>query len=210
MQMVSKTIIFIAITFFCFCQAKAQSTDTIYNPEVYYSSPKTYEIGGVEVTGIADHYDPETLLQLAGITVGSEIKIPGEAITKAIKRLYSNGLFSDVGISVDKVVGNKVFLILKLQERQKLSKINYIGLKKSEGNKIKEKINPLPGTQVTDNMITNLKHIVEKHFKEKGYYNIGIKVIQRDDPDRENYVILDVIIDRNSKINIKDIIIQGS
>lgn len=210
MQMVSRTIFLIIVTLFCFCRAEAQSTDTLYNPDVYYSSPKTYEIGGVEVTGVADHYDPETLIQLAGLTVGSEIKIPGDEITRAIRRLYGNGLFSDVGIAVDKIVGTKVYLILHLQERQKLSKINYIGLKKSEGNKIKEKINPLPGTQVTDNMITNLKHIVEKQFKEKGYYNIDIKVIQRDDPEKENYVILDVIVERNNKIKIKDIVIRGN
>lgn len=45
--------------------------------------------------------------------------------------------------AVDRYEGNKVFLILKMAERHKLSKINYIGLKKSEENKIKEKINPV-------------------------------------------------------------------
>lgn len=208
--MVSKITLFFIIIVLCFCGAKAQTRDSIVQPEVYYSSPKTYEIGGIEVTGVADHYDPETLIQLSGLSIGSEIKIPGDEITKAIKRLYANGLFSDVGFSVDRIVGNKVYLILYLQERQKLSKINYIGVKKSDGNKVKEKINPLPGTQVTDNMIANLKHIVEKHYKEKGYYNINIKVLQRDDPEKDNFVILDVIVERNSKIKIKDIIITGN
>lgn len=188
----------------------AQNRDSIVQPEVYYSSPKTYAIGGIEVTGVADHYDPETLVQLSGLRVGQEVKIPGDEITKAVKRLYSNGLFSDVAFFVDRIVGGKVYLILKLQERQKLSKINYIGIKKSEENKIKEKINPLPGTQVTDNMITNLRQIVEKHFKEKGFYNIVIKVVQRDDPEKENFVILDVTVERNYKIKIADVIISGN
>ena len=135
--------------------------------------------------------------------MGSEVKIPGDAITKAIKRLYGQGLFSDVSIAVDRYEGNKVFLILKMAERHKLSKINYIGLKKSEENKIKEKINPLPGTQVTDNMIANLERIVEKYFKEKGYYNIDVKALQRDDPEQPNFVILDVNIERKSKIKIR-------
>ena len=159
---------------------------------------------------MADHYDPETLIQLSGMSVGSEVKIPGDVTTRAIKRLYSNGLFSDVSISVDRIVGNEIYLILHLKERQKLSQINYIGLKKSEEKKIKEKINPLPGTQVTDNMIANLKHIVEKHFKEKGYYNIKIKALQRDDPEKDNFVQLDVEVERNNKIKIKDIIITGN
>ncbi len=208
--MVRRIILCLIVTFFCFYQGWAQSADTLRGTEVYYSSPKTYELAGVEVTGIADHYDPETLIQLAGLVIGSEIKIPGDVPTRAVKRLYSNGLFSDITIAVDKIVGNKVYLILNLQERQKLSKINYVGLKKSEENKIKERINPLPGTQVTDNMISNLKHIVEKYFKEKGFYNISVKVLQRDDPERDNFVILDVVIERNNKIKIQDIILTGN
>ncbi len=208
--MIRRIILFTILTISYFIQVRAQSTDTISQPEVFYSSPKTYVLGGVEVTGVADRYDPETLLQLSGLTLGTEVKIPGDVITRAIKRLYANGLFSDITISVDRIVGDKVYLILHLQERQKLSKINYVGLKKSEVNKIKEKINPLPGTQVTDNMIANLEHIVEKHFKEKGYYNTDIKVLQRDDPEKENFVQLDVVVERNNKIKIKDIIITGN
>ena len=59
-------------------------------------------------------------------------------------------------------------------------------------------------------MIANLKHIVEKHFKEKGYYNIKIKALQRDDPEKDNFVQLDVEVERNNKIKIKDIIITGN
>lgn len=208
--MIRRVILFSILTVFYIYEAKAQGADTIARPEVYYSSPKTYKIAGIEVTGVADHYDPETLIQLSGLSVGSEVKIPGDMTTRAIKRLYANGLFSDVRISADRIVGDEIYLILHLQERQKLSQINYIGLKKSEEKKIKEKINPLPGTQVTDNMIANLKHIVEKHFKEKGYYNITIKTLQRDDPEKDNFVQLDVVVERNNKIKIQDIIITGN
>lgn len=208
--MVRKIILGVILTFFCICRGLAQTADTVHQPEVFYSSPKTYEIAGIEVTGVGEQYDPETLIQLSGLHVGSEIKIPGDAITKAIKRLYKQGLFSDVGLSVDRFEDNKVFLILNLTERHKLSRINYIGLKKSEENKIKEKINPLPGTQVTDNMISNLQHIIEKYFKEKGYYNITIKVLQRDDPEHPNFVILDVNVERKSKIKIHEIVLTGN
>lgn len=208
--MVRKIILGFTIALWGLCRGMAQTADTIVRPEVYYSSPKTYEIGGVEVTGIGEQYDTETLLQLSGLRIGSEIKIPGDAITKAIRRLYGQGLFSDVGISVDRIAGNKVYLILHLMERHKLSKINYIGIKKSEENKIKEKINPLPGTQVTDNMISNLQHIVERYFKEKGYYNTDISVLQRDDPEHPNFVILDVNVERKNKIKIKEVVIRGN
>lgn len=208
--MIGKVILGILIIFFAVGKVVAQNSGSTDHPEVFYSSPKTYVIGGIEVTGLGDQYDPGTLIQLAGLQFGSEIKIPGDAITKAIKRLYAQGLFSDVTISVDRVEGNKVFLIMNLTERHKLSGINYIGIKKSEETKIKEKINPLPGTQVTDNMISNLKHIIEKYFKEKGYYNMDVKVLQRDDPNAPNFVILDVSVERKSKIKISEVVITGN
>ena len=208
--MIGKVILGILIIFFAVGKVVAQNSGTTDHPEVFYSSPKTYVIGGIEVTGLGDQYDPGTMIQLAGLQFGSEIKIPGDAITKAIKRLYAQGLFSDVTISVDRVEGNKVFLIMNLTERHKLSGINYIGIKKSEETKIKEKINPLPGTQVTDNMISNLKHIIEKYFKEKGYYNMDVKVLQRDDPNAPNFVILDVSVERKSKIKISEVVITGN
>ena len=46
-------------------------------------------------------------------------------------------------------------------------------------NKIKEKMNLLPGAQVTDLMKSNLKMQIEKYLKEKGYYNTNIRIIQR-------------------------------
>lgn len=208
--MIRRIILFSILTVFGIFQLKAQSTDSIHVPEVYYSSPKTYEIAGIVVTGIGEHYDSETLMQYSGLQVGTEIKIPGDAITKAIKKLYGYGLFSDVAIFIDRIEGNKAYLNIRLAERHKLSRINYIGLKKSEETKLKEKVNWLPGTQVTDNQIANLKRIVERYFKEKGYYNTDIKILRRDDPENENFVILDVSVERNNKIKIEDIIIAGN
>ena len=208
--MIRRIILFSILTVFGIFQLKAQSTDSIHVPEVYYSSPKTYEIAGIAVSGIGEHYDSETLVQYSGLREGEEIKIPGDAITKAIKKLYGYGLFSDVAIFIDRIEGNKVYLNIRLAERHKLSRINYIGLKKSEETKLKEKVNWLPGTQVTDNQISNLKRIVERYFKEKGYYNTDIKVLRRDDPDNENFVILDVSVQRNNKIKIEDIVIAGN
>ena len=68
----------------------------------------------------------------------------------------------------------------------------------------------MPGIQVTENTKVNIKRGIEKYLKEKGYYNSSIKIIQRDDPAVEGSVILDVIVEKNSKIKISDIIITGN
>ena len=208
--MIGKAILGILITFLSVGAVLGQATGTPDKlPEVFYSSPKTYEIGGIEVTGLGAQYDSETLIQLANLRVGSEIRIPGDEITRAIKRLYAQGMFSDIAISIDRIEGNKVYLVMSLTERHKLSGVHYVGIKNAEESKIKERITLLPGTQVTDNMISNLQHIVERYFKEKGYYNINIRVLQRDDPEKPNFVILDVIVERKEKIKISEVVITG-
>ncbi len=139
--MVRKVILCLSIIFFCFCRVMAQSADTLSQPDIYYSSPKTYEIAGIEVTGIGEQYDPETLI-LATASGGSEVKIRGcdnESDTRCMARIVFR--CDDLCRPVE---GQKVFLIINLAERHRLSAINYIGLKKSEESKIKEKINQLP------------------------------------------------------------------
>lgn len=164
----------------------------------------------MEITGTGGGYDKDILLQMSGLTVGQRITIPGDAITKAIRRLYDQGIFSDISISVDRIEGDKVYLNLYIQGSYRLSKVLYVGLKKSEETKVREKLALMPGIQVTENTKVNIKRGIEKYLKEKGYYNSSIKIIQRDDPAVEGSVILDVIVEKNSKIKISDIIITGN
>ncbi|WP_461639735.1 outer membrane protein assembly factor BamA [Labilibaculum euxinus] len=203
-----KRLTFIFTLFLSF-SALAQETDTIYNPVTHYSSPKSYELGGVTVTGVK-HLENNVLVQISGLRVGTTIEVPGEKVTNAINKLYKQGLFSDIQITATKEIGNKIYLNIQLQERPRLSLVNYNGTSKSETTKLKEKLKLMKGTQVTDYLVTNIKTIVEGYFKEKGFYNTSVSVIQRDDSAEENSVILDINIDRNNKIKIKHIFVEGN
>ncbi|MBI9056478.1 MAG: outer membrane protein assembly factor BamA [Labilibaculum sp.] len=203
-----KRLTFIFILFLSF-SAVAQETDTIYNPSLYYSSPKNYEIGGVSVTGVK-HLENNVLIQISGLRVGSTIEIPGEKVTKAVKKLYKQGLFSDIQISATKLIDDKIYLNIQLQERPRLSSVNYNGTSKSETTKLRERLNMVKGTQVTEYLVSSTKKVVEEYFKEKGFYNTNVSVIQRDDSSEENSVILDVNINRNNKIKISNIIVEGN
>ena len=132
-------ITLLLIFILCVYGAKAQVADTTQQYDIFYSSPKTYELAGVKIVGGGDHYDDVYLAQMAGLSIGMAVQIPGETITRAIKRLYGHGIFSDVSIAIDKVEGDKVYLALYIKERHKLSKINYVGLKKQRRIKSKKR-----------------------------------------------------------------------
>lgn len=197
------------ISFILFSLLSLYSQDTIVNPDIYYSSPTKYQIAKIKVDGVK-YLDEDVLIQLSGLSEGASIMIPGDEITKAIKKLYAEGLFSDVKIMADKIVGNEIYLRIFLQERPRLSSINYIGSTKSETKKIKEKLKLQSGVQVTDNLIMNTKYVIEKYYKEKGFYQISVDISQRDDKEKENNIILDINIKRKNKIKISNVFIEGN
>ncbi|HHZ65544.1 MAG TPA: outer membrane protein assembly factor BamA, partial [Flavobacteriales bacterium] len=77
--------------------------------KIDYANPQDFEIGGISISG-TKHLDRSVLIMLSGLTVGDKITVPGEALSNAIKKLWKQGLFSDVSITISKVEGSKIFL----------------------------------------------------------------------------------------------------
>ncbi len=178
-------------------------------PKIDYEDPKTYEIGGITVSGIK-YLDHNILIQLSGLTVGDSLEIPGEEITKAVDKLWDHGLFSDVEISATKVDGNKIYLDIYLQERPRLSKVIYKGISNSEAEDIQELVDLKRGSQVTDNILSTTKHLIKKHFKEEAYHNVEVDIIQKNDTSLQNVVMLYIDIKKGDKIRVNEINIEGN
>ncbi|MBR5149175.1 MAG: outer membrane protein assembly factor BamA [Bacteroidaceae bacterium] len=184
-------------------------TDTIEKPAVLYSAPKKYEIAGITVSGV-DDYEDYVLIGLSGLSVGQVITIPGEEITAAVKRYWKHGLFSNVSITVEKTVGNQAYLNIALTQRPRLSKINFIGVKKSEQDDLEAKLNFRQGNQITPNMMDRAKIVIKRYFDEKGFKNADVTIMQRDDVAEANHLILDITIDKKEKIKVNKIYITGN
>ena len=181
----------------------------IVNPDIIYSgTPKTYKLAGLTVTGI-EGYEDYVLTGISGLTVGQELEVPGTAITDAVKRYWKHGLFSDVSISADSIVGDNIYLKIHLAPRPRISTINYNGLKKTEREDMEKKLGLLKGGQITPNMIDRAKILAKKYFEDKGYKNAEVFIRQRDDVAAKNQVILDIDVDKKEKLKVRSIIIDG-
>ena len=66
-------------------------------------TPTEYEIGPVRVVG-ADNFDQQAIKEVAGLRQGQKITIPGDQLSKAIRNLWEEELFSDISIVLDKEV----------------------------------------------------------------------------------------------------------
>ena len=181
----------------------------IVNPDITYSgTPKTYKLAGLTVTGI-EGYEDYVLTGISGLAVGQELEVPGTAVTDAVKRYWKHGLFSDVSITADSIVGDDIYLKIHLTPRPRISTINYNGLKKTEREDMEKKLGLLKGGQITPNMIDRAKILAKKYFEDKGYKNAEVFIRQRDDVAAKNQVILDIDVDKKEKLKVRSIIIDG-
>ena len=183
----------------------AQEKEEIFN----YTTQEDYIVGGVSISGIR-FLDINALIGISGIRVGQEISIPGDAITSAAKKLWQQGLFSDVRISIDRVQSDTVFLDIYLQERPRISSIKFEGIRNSETQDIVDKINLPVGSQLTSYILTTTSKIIKDHFIEKGFLNTTVDFIQKDDPDMPNNVILTIKVDKKDRVKIEEFTFEGN
>ena len=177
--------------------------------DLNYSNPKEYEIGGITVSG-AEFFNATAVKRLAGITVGDKIQVPGDKLTKAIKNLWAQKIFSNVQITATKVQGDKIFLDIYIQELPRLSKFKFKGVKKSKQKDLREELALIRGKVVNESLMISTKSKVQKYFIDKGYYNVAVDVVQKSDSTLQNYVILIIDVNIGDRIKIKDINFYGN
>ncbi len=190
--------------------ATAQTNSTkVVNPDITYTSAHPrYELGGLVVEG-AKNFDEEMLANISGLTVGETYEVPGAQIAEAVRRYWAQKLFSNVEITADSIVGNKIYLHVQLTPQPRISSINYSGVKKSEREDCEKIAGLQVGNQINTDVADRAKLFIKKHFEEKGFKNCEVDIVQREDVTGDNRVILDVNINKNEKIKVQKIFIDG-
>jgi outer membrane protein insertion porin family len=204
--MMLKRIVFTFLSFLFIFSINAQEQTTKQFAD--YANPNEYTIDSIAITGI-QFLDARVLSSMSGFDKGAKVKIPGDDISKLIKKYWEYGLFDDVQISFTKLDGDKIILHIWLKERPRLSQLTIEGVKKGDREDLVEKVNLRPGTQITDNTINNTIGIVKKFYIEKGFFNVNVDVIQKPDTTN-NRVNVTLNITKNKRVKIKNISFTGN
>ncbi len=207
-------VLFVAVSALAVAQQNPEvvTTDSVpvAVPKIEYTyQAKTYEIADITVTG-ADSYEDFVLIGFSGLAVSDKIEVPGDAITKAIRRFWKQGLFSDVKILATKIEGSKIWLNIVLKQRPRISDLAYNGLKKSEREDLEVKIGLSKGSQLTPNSVDRAKTVIKKYFAEKGFHNAEVQVLQFPDEEHPGYVKVAVNVDKKAKTKVNAIYITGN
>jgi outer membrane protein insertion porin family len=174
-----------------------------------YLEPKDYIIGGVTIVGTKS-LDKDVLLTISKLTKGDKINLPGDANANVIKNMYAQGLFEDVQLNVIKINLDTIYLEIAVTERPRLSRMHLTGIRKGEIEDVQKKLSDKSYKIVDENLLKTTTAIIKKHFNEKGYLNTTVVIKQRKDPGDENSVILDIAIDKKTKVMISEVKFEGN
>ena len=176
---------------------------------INYERPSEYVIGGITVSG-AEFVNEHVIIMLSELDLGTKIKVPGDKITGAIRKLWSQGLFENISITATKIQGNKIFLDIHLLEKPRLSKFSFDGIRKAEADDIREKINLSRGDVLSDHLLIRTRNIIKEHYASKGYLNTEVTFKEKPNKKMANFEDLTIGIKKNKKVKIGEINIYGN
>lgn len=174
-----------------------------------YANPREFEIADIEVTGL-ETIDKNALISLSGLKVGDRVRIPSQTTSNAIKKLWNRGIIGNVALYISKVEGDKAYLVLELTERPRLTRIFLKGVNKSQQTDIKENLDLIKGKIVSDAVLKNAELTVKDYFVDKGFLNTDVRIEQQKDSIITNGVLLNILVDKKSKVRINRITFIGN
>ncbi|MEL6649595.1 MAG: outer membrane protein assembly factor BamA [Bacteroidota bacterium] len=174
-----------------------------------YDNPNTYILAGIEVEG-AEYSDASAIISLSGLVINEPITIPGMQITDVLKRLWKENIFSDVEIIADKTVGNKVWVKIKVVERPRISQFSFQGISKSQADDLRENINFIRGTILTESKKQSAERIIRNFYVEKGFYGVKAEITEEPDKILKNGVVVNIKVDKGPKMKIAEIALNGN
>ncbi|TNE61574.1 MAG: outer membrane protein assembly factor BamA [Bacteroidetes bacterium] len=189
----------------------AQAPVDTLPPVLSYEQPKDYEIGGVRVTG-AEYSDPQALIAIAGFRVGNTIRIPGAAVSKAVKALWNLRLFTDVQIIRERTQGDVVFLEIIVKELPRYTRHSYTGVKKNKHDDLNGVVTKFiqKGAILTENAKSSLKYGLEEYYIKKGFLNANVDIKVEPDERATNAVKLEFVVNPGKRVKIQDIRFVGN
>ncbi|MDN3668608.1 POTRA domain-containing protein [Echinicola jeungdonensis] len=176
--------------------------------DLNYANPKKFTIAEIKAVGLST-LDETAIISLSGLKVGDEINVPGDEISNALKKLWSQGIIGDVKVMVTKIEGDDIYLLLDLTERPRFSRVEYSGVTQTQESELRDKVN-IRGRVVRDDLLNTAKRNIREFFVDKGFLNADVRVLQERDTTFPNSVKLRFDVDKKSKIKINEIKIAGN
>ncbi len=209
MKLLSTTLVLFALFFNFSAIAQIKKDTVITNKNISFEKGKEYILGGITVTGLKK-FSEETVKVFTGLRNGQTIKLPGDKLTSAIKKLYESKQFSNVDVYLAKLDDNTAYLQFDVHELPQLNHVKISGIKKSKAKELIKDAELKTGAMLTDNLIVTTKNYITKKYTDKGYLKTKVNLDVKKDTSDLNTVNMNVFVDKGARIKIKKIIFIGN
>jgi outer membrane protein insertion porin family len=170
---------------------------------------EVFKIVGVSVEGNT-LADPAAVIANSGLKVGDEITIPGDQIGQAIRRLWGLKLFDDVQVSIDRRVGNGIYILLAVKELPRFDHTEFVGRKEVSEDDINKKIGLVKGQVFQPQESMRIQKEIKKLYEKEGYLLAVIKVEPVGMDTLKNRIMLRITIDEGNEVQVDHINFQGN
>ena len=187
-----------------FCLLIGNSYTLYAQDRIPFENGKKYILADVNVNGKIT-YNPQTVVTFSGLEKNQPITVPGDDISKSIKKLGKLGLFSEIDIYVNKIEGDSIWLDIDIVEVPKLNEVKIKGVKPAKADELIKDNGLTKGKIVNENLLTTTKNYIENKYKKDGYYNTKVFITTTPDTTQGNQVKMLVNIDKGSKVKISKI-----
>jgi len=181
--------------------------------ETTFTKGNKYTIAEITVNGNTS-FSEQTIITYSGLRKGSEVQIPGEDISSAIKKLWNSNLFNDIDIYLLKIEDNSAYLEIRLSDLPELNDIKITGVKKGKKETIIKENKLQKGVKVTENLVTTTKNYLQNKYKKDGFYNAkaNINTVEAKATDSINKAKVNMVlaIDKGKKVKVKEIVYSGN
>lgn len=174
-----------------------------------YDAPERLVIRDVTVSGVK-YLDTDILVDMSGLRRGDTIVLPGMDITRAVKKLRAQNLFSDVRVLASRVGEGAVDLEIKLTEQPRVSEILYEGTRRSRREDLEEQMPLRLGQQATASTLAEAKAVIRRYYLDKGYLNVEVDVRKEVDTATRNAVRVIFDIDRGRRVRVQRVEFEGN
>ena len=159
----------------------------------------------------------ETMIRYtAGLREGENIA-PGD-FSRAVKRLWQLGLFSDIQIRMDDETDDGLILTIVVKENFILGKVRYEGNKKIKEKKFNEELELRSGMRIRPNLMNETIRKMEGLYADDGYLLVDIDA-ETEEPENlsetssaKKKQTRDLVfnIRENKKVKLRKIIFEGN
>ncbi len=201
----------LAVFILCFSvtiQAQKIETGQVKDSVINLKKAKKYTLGGISIKG-NDRFSEQSIKTFAGLKEGAAIKIPGDELSSAIKKLWKSDLFSNVDVYAAKIDGETIYLEFEVKELEKIGEVTIKGLRKGQTKDLAKELEFKKGAMLTENLITTTKNFIINKYKEKGFLKTKVNIHTKVD-STDNTLDALITIDRGRRIKIKTIDFDGN